>query len=83
MQDTGKKFNLNLLEALALGNMLEFSELIVDGGLAREESRGAHFRNDFPTRDDENWLKHTTGLPHRRRRPRAAVQARDDHAVPA
>jgi len=59
VQDGGKKFNLNLIEALALGNMLEFSELIVDGGLAREESRGAHFRNDFPTRDDVNWLKHT------------------------
>ena len=59
VQDTGKKFNLNLLEALELSNMLEFSELIVDGGLAREESRGAHFRNDFPTRDDVNWLKHT------------------------
>jgi succinate dehydrogenase / fumarate reductase flavoprotein subunit len=59
VKDGGKQFNLNLLEALALGNMLEFSELIVDGGLAREESRGAHFRNDFPTRDDVNWLKHT------------------------
>jgi succinate dehydrogenase / fumarate reductase flavoprotein subunit len=59
VQDGGKKFNLNLIDALALGNMLEFSELIVDGGLAREESRGAHFRNDFPTRDDVNWLKHT------------------------
>jgi succinate dehydrogenase/fumarate reductase flavoprotein subunit len=59
VQDTGKKFNLNLFEALELSNMLEFSELIVDGGLAREESRGAHFRNDFPTRDDVNWLKHT------------------------
>jgi succinate dehydrogenase / fumarate reductase flavoprotein subunit len=59
VKDGGKKFNLNLIEALELGNMLEFSELIVDGGLAREESRGAHFRNDFPTRDDESWLKHT------------------------
>ncbi len=57
--DTGKTFNVNLLEALALSNMLEFSELIVDGAMAREESRGAHFRNDFPTRDDNNWLKHT------------------------
>jgi len=59
VKDTGSKFNLNLLDALELSNMLEFSELIVDGGLAREESRGAHFRNDFPTRDDENWMKHT------------------------
>ena len=44
---------------LELSNMLEYSELIVDGGLARQESRGAHFRTDFPTRDDENWLVHT------------------------
>jgi succinate dehydrogenase / fumarate reductase flavoprotein subunit len=57
--DKGKTFNINLLEAVGLGNMLEFSELIVDGALAREESRGAHFRNDFPTRDDQNWMKHT------------------------
>jgi len=57
--DKGKAFNINLLETLGLGNMLEFSELIVDGALAREESRGAHFRNDFPTRDDDNWMKHT------------------------
>ena len=59
VKDPGKSFNLNLLEALELGNMLEYSELIVDGGLARQESRGAHFRTDFPTRDDENWMKHT------------------------
>jgi succinate dehydrogenase / fumarate reductase flavoprotein subunit len=59
VMDEGKKFNLNLLEALELSNMLEYSELIVDGGLARQESRGAHFRTDYPTRDDENWMKHT------------------------
>ena len=57
--DAGKSFNMNLLDALELGNMLEYAELIVDGGLAREESRGAHFRTDHPTRDDESWLKHT------------------------
>ncbi|MDH3519278.1 MAG: FAD-binding protein [Myxococcales bacterium] len=59
VKDRGRNFNLNLLEALELSNMLEYSELIVDGGLARQESRGAHFRTDFPTRDDANWLKHT------------------------
>ncbi len=59
VKDRGENFNLNLLDALELSNMLEYSELIVDGGLAREESRGAHFRTDFPTRDDENWLVHT------------------------
>jgi succinate dehydrogenase / fumarate reductase flavoprotein subunit len=57
--DKGKAFNINLLETFGLRNMLEFSELIIDGALAREESRGAHFRNDFPTRDDDNWMKHT------------------------
>jgi succinate dehydrogenase / fumarate reductase flavoprotein subunit len=59
VRDKGKAFNINLLETPALSNMLEFSELIVDGALARQESRGAHFRNDFPKRDDNNWLKHT------------------------
>ncbi len=59
VKDQGKSFNFNLLEALELSNMLEYSELIVDGGLARQESRGAHFRTDYPTRDDENWMKHT------------------------
>jgi succinate dehydrogenase / fumarate reductase flavoprotein subunit len=57
--DGRKSFNLNLLDALELSNMLEYSELIVDGGLAREESRGAHFRTDHAKRDDEKWLKHT------------------------
>ncbi|HEB71754.1 MAG TPA: succinate dehydrogenase/fumarate reductase flavoprotein subunit, partial [Nitrospirae bacterium] len=52
-------FNTNLIEALELSHMLEYSELIVAGGLAREESRGAHFRNDFPKRDDDKWMKHT------------------------
>ena len=59
VKDRGTNFNLNLLESLELSNMLEYSELIVDGGLARQESRGAHFRTDFPTRDDVNWMQHT------------------------
>jgi len=59
VKDRGTNFNLNLLDALELSNMLEYSELIVDGGLAREESRGAHFRTDFPKRDDVNWMMHT------------------------
>jgi succinate dehydrogenase / fumarate reductase flavoprotein subunit len=59
VKDRGKNFNLNLLDSLELSNMLEYSELIVDGGLARQESRGAHFRTDFPTRDDVNWMQHT------------------------
>lgn len=55
----GQRFNTELLDALELGNMLDFVETIVVGGLARTESRGAHYRTDFPKRDDTNWLKHT------------------------
>jgi succinate dehydrogenase / fumarate reductase flavoprotein subunit len=39
--------------------MLDCAEALVEGALAREESRGAHYRTDFPERDDVNWLKHT------------------------
>ena len=59
IDDRSDKFNYDLLEAIELGHMLEFAELIVAGALKREESRGAHSRTDFPARDDKNWLKHT------------------------
>ncbi len=55
----GPRFNTELLDAIELGNMLDFVETIVVSGLARTESRGAHYRTDFPKRDDTNWLKHT------------------------
>ncbi|MDI6755232.1 MAG: succinate dehydrogenase flavoprotein subunit [Thermodesulfobacteriota bacterium] len=55
----GQRFNTELLDAIELGNMLDFVETIVVGGLARTESRGAHSRTDFPKRDDANWMKHT------------------------
>jgi succinate dehydrogenase / fumarate reductase flavoprotein subunit len=55
----GKRFNYELEEALELNSMLELSEVIVYSALQREESRGAHYRNDFPERNDEVWLKHT------------------------
>ena len=55
----GQRFNTELLDVIELGNMLDFVETIVVGGLARTESRGAHFRRDFPKRDDKNWMKHT------------------------
>ncbi len=57
--DKSKLFNNELIEVLELGHMLEFSEIIFKGAIAREESRGAHSRTDFPKRDDRNWLKHT------------------------
>jgi len=55
----GNRFNTELLDAIELGNILDFVETIVVGGQARTESRGAHYRRDFPKRDDANWLKHT------------------------
>ena len=59
IDDKSNTFNTDLQEAIELGHMIEFSKFIVDGALNREESRGGHFREDFPTRDDKNFLKHT------------------------
>jgi len=59
LQDRGKVFNTDLIQALELHSLLEVAETIVAGALAREESRGAHYRSDFLRRDDANWLKHT------------------------
>jgi succinate dehydrogenase / fumarate reductase flavoprotein subunit len=52
-------FNYELQEALELGNMLRVAEVIVYSALQRHESRGAHFRSDYPERNDKEWLKHT------------------------
>lgn len=59
VSDRGKVFNTELMEALELGYMLDCAEAIIEGALSREESRGAHYRTDFQTRDDANWLAHT------------------------
>ena len=59
LQDHGKVFNTDLVQALELQALLDVAGTIVAGALAREESRGAHYRSDFPSRDDANWLKHT------------------------
>ena len=59
LSDKGKRFNTELVELLELRSLLDFTELIVAGALARKESRGAHSRKDFPKRDDAGWLKHT------------------------
>jgi succinate dehydrogenase / fumarate reductase flavoprotein subunit len=59
IQDHSRTFNTDLMEAIELGFMLDCAELVAAGALAREESRGGHYREDFPTRDDVNWLKHT------------------------
>jgi succinate dehydrogenase / fumarate reductase flavoprotein subunit len=57
--DKGSVYNSNLFHALELENLLDLAEVMVMGALARQESRGAHARRDFSTRDDDNWLKHT------------------------
>ncbi len=59
IDDKGDVYNMDLFEAFEVGNLLEFSEVMVEGAIARKESRGAHFRTDFPKRDDEKWMKHT------------------------
>ncbi|MFP5360571.1 MAG: succinate dehydrogenase flavoprotein subunit [Actinomycetes bacterium] len=59
IHDRGRRFNTDLLEAIELGFLLEIAEVVVEGALAREESRGGHYREDFPTRDDERFLHHT------------------------
>jgi succinate dehydrogenase / fumarate reductase flavoprotein subunit len=59
IQDRGQTFNTDLMEALELGYMLDCAETIIAGAIAREESRGAHYRSDFEKRDDQNWLAHT------------------------
>ncbi|MFC0544383.1 succinate dehydrogenase flavoprotein subunit [Kutzneria chonburiensis] len=59
VQDKGKRFNTDLLEAVELGFLLELAEILVVGALARKESRGGHAREDYPTRDDTNFMRHT------------------------
>ncbi len=59
VQDRGSTYNTDLLEALELGCMLDIAETIIHGAMARQESRGAHYREDFQDRDDTNWLAHS------------------------
>jgi succinate dehydrogenase / fumarate reductase flavoprotein subunit len=59
LHDQGTVFNTELINIWELGNLLEIAELTTVCALARTESRGAHARDDYPKRDDVNWLKHT------------------------
>ncbi len=59
VEDQSKVYNTELLEALELGFLLDNAEQLVHGAYNRQESRGAHSREDYKDRDDENWLKHT------------------------
>ncbi len=59
VMDKGKRFNTDILEAIELQNLLDLAEVTAASALARQESRGAHSREDHKDRDDENWLSHT------------------------
>src|SRR4029453_12070823 len=59
VQDKASRFNTDLLEAVELGFLLDLARALVVAALARQESRGGHFREDFPTRDDANWMRHS------------------------
>ncbi|QAY74625.1 succinate dehydrogenase flavoprotein subunit [Agromyces protaetiae] len=59
VQDKGKRFNTDLLEAVELGFLLDLAEVVVYSARNRKESRGGHMRDDYPKRDDENYMKHT------------------------
>jgi succinate dehydrogenase / fumarate reductase flavoprotein subunit len=59
INDKRKAFNFELMEAIELGHQLDLSEVILFSALHRRESRGAHYREDFPGRADRYFLKHT------------------------
>jgi succinate dehydrogenase / fumarate reductase, flavoprotein subunit len=62
IKQKGLAFNHELVQYLDLEGMVQLAEVIVEGALARKESRGSHFRLDYPDRDDANWLRHTLAL---------------------
>jgi succinate dehydrogenase / fumarate reductase flavoprotein subunit len=59
LDDNSDVYNTDLQEAIEFGHMLDFSAFIVEGAILRRESRGAHYREEYQQRDDENFLKHT------------------------
>jgi len=64
VQDKGLRYNTDLLEAVELGFLLDLAEVLVVSAHARTESRGGHFREDYPTRDDVNFMRHTMAYRH-------------------
>jgi succinate dehydrogenase / fumarate reductase flavoprotein subunit len=73
LDDKGRQFNTDLMEAFELGCLLDLAEATAASALNRTESRGAHYRTDYPRRDDARWLKHT--LVRRRSAAPATVSA--------
>jgi succinate dehydrogenase / fumarate reductase flavoprotein subunit len=61
IDDQGSVFNSSMMQAIELKNLFTVGEIIMSSALSRQESRGAHYREDFPQRDDANYLKHTLG----------------------
>ena len=59
VQDKGRTFNTDVMEAVELGFLLDLADTLVAAALARDESRGAHYREDHPLRDDDHWLRHS------------------------
>jgi succinate dehydrogenase / fumarate reductase, flavoprotein subunit len=82
VRDRSKRFNTELQDALELGHMLDYSLVIVSAALRREESRGAHYRTDFPKRDDNSWLVHSLSrFPDAEGADGKEASAADDRAV--
>ncbi|PUB32404.1 succinate dehydrogenase subunit A [Promicromonospora sp. AC04] len=75
VQDKGKLFNTDLLEAIELGFLLDIAEVTVVAAINRKESRGGHYREDYPNRDDAHYMLHTMAY----RRPTAASDEAEGH----
>ena len=73
VEDKGEVFNYDLTEALELGYLLDLAEASWCRRRARTESRGAHWRDDHPLRDDANWMKHTLACARGRRHRSAST----------
>ena len=59
LDDHGSRYNTDLTDAIELGYLLDCAEAMVVSAEARTESRGAHARQDFPERNDDEWMRHS------------------------